>query len=156
MASAAAVNPGLSDLLQSLSNIDSPVVSSPAAVAALEKAPPADIVQLSESALQLEGVDALFGIQTGSASTNLEDLLNGAVGASITEPGAANPIATSAGSTTGSTTGLTPGSSGGPAATPSTQSPAEQIANYQLAEAQTLFDPGTNGGTSNSLLNLFG
>lgn len=97
MASVSATNPGVADLLQTLSNIDSPVVSSPAAIAALEKAPPTDIVQLSEAAMQLEGLDAMFGIQNGSNATgseatnatNIEDLLNGAVAAAATSPGAA-------------------------------------------------------------------
>ena len=56
-----AVNQGVSNLLQTLSAIDPSVVSSPAVVAALEKAPASDIVQLSTAALQLQNVDALFG-----------------------------------------------------------------------------------------------
>jgi hypothetical protein len=144
MASVSATNPGMADLLQTLSNIDSPVMSSPAAIAALEKAPPTDIVQLSEAAMQLEGLDAMFGIQdgsnaTGSSATNIQDLLNGAVGAAATSPGAAaNALVSSTAS--------------------STASPADQLANYQLAsqetETQTLFDPGTTGGLSNSLLDM--
>jgi len=62
MASVAAVNPGVGDLLQTLGNLNSPVLSSPSVVNALESAPTADIVQLSLAASQLEGVDAMFGI----------------------------------------------------------------------------------------------
>jgi hypothetical protein len=65
----ASINPGVSDLLQTLSNVGSPVLSSPAVVSALEKASPSDIVQLSTEATQLEGVDAMFGIADGSDSS---------------------------------------------------------------------------------------
>jgi hypothetical protein len=165
MASVSSVNPGLSDLLQNLANLDSPVVSSPAAVAALEKAPPADIVQLSEAAMQLEGLDEMFGIQNGgqsdSGATSLENLLNAAVGASVTSPGAAislpGPAAASSGAaTTGAATA--PASSTTSSTPSSTTSLANQLSNYQLAsqtsEVQTLFDPGATGGPSDSLLSL--
>lgn len=62
MTSVGAANPGVSNLLQMLNNMDSPVLSSPAVTAALEKAPAGDIVQLSAEAMQLQNVDALFGI----------------------------------------------------------------------------------------------
>jgi hypothetical protein len=68
MGSVSPVNPGVADLLQTLTDLNSPVMSSPAAVSALEKAPPSDIVQLSDSAAQLEGVDELFGVLNGSNS----------------------------------------------------------------------------------------
>ena len=57
MGSVSSVNPGVANLLQTLTNLNSPVMSSPAAVAALKKAPAADIVQLSDSAAQLQGVE---------------------------------------------------------------------------------------------------
>jgi hypothetical protein len=153
MASVASINPGLSDLLQSLANIDSPVVSSPGAVSALEKASPTDLVQLSEAAMQLEGLDEMFGIQNGiqngipngSGATNLENLLNGAVDASLASPAAA--VASS-------------GGVAAPASSTASSAPsfADQLASYQLAaqtsEVQTLFNPGAAGGLSDSLLNL--
>ncbi len=160
MASVSSINPGLADLLQTLANIQSPVVSSPAAVSALEKASPTDLVQLSEAALQLEGLDEMFGFQNGiqsgipngSGATNLEDLLNGAVGASLGSPGADAPSLAAAAAATGSASA--PASS----STSSTASPADQLASYQLAaqtsEVQTLFYPGAAGGFSDSLLNL--
>ena len=71
MGSVSSANPGLQNLLQTLSNLNSPVLSSPAVTSALQTASPADIVQLSEAATQLEGVDAMFGISNSSnASTN--------------------------------------------------------------------------------------
>src|SRR5579863_5456110 len=62
-----ALNPGVANLLNTLSNAQSPITSSPTLVSALEKAPPSDIVQLSEAATQLQNVNALFG---GAGSTN--------------------------------------------------------------------------------------
>jgi hypothetical protein len=106
---------------------------------ALQKAPAADIVQLSVAATQLEGVDAMFGISDGSSTptsntfTNLEDLAAGSTGAAST--------ATAAGGQ-------------------STASSAEQLANYQAdlqaAETQSLFGTGTNSGLSNSLFDFTG
>jgi hypothetical protein len=124
-------------------------VSSPAAVSALEKASPTDLVQLSEAAMQLEGLNEMFGIQNGipngSGATNLENLLNGAVGASLTLP-ATTAAATAAAAAPASST------------TSSAPSLADQLAGFQLAsqtsEVQTLFDPGGTGGLSNSFLNL--
>ncbi|MGD0871386.1 MAG: hypothetical protein ABSB88_17680 [Bryobacteraceae bacterium] len=139
MSSVSSVNPGLENLLQTLSNLNSPVLSSPATVSALEKAPPADIIQLSVAATQLEGVDEMFGIPDGSEGgtsstlTNLEDLLTGSGGAASTATVANGQ---------------------------STASSAEQLANYQTAlqaaEAQSLFGTGTTSGLSNSLFNLTG
>jgi len=68
MGSVSSLNPGVENLLQTLSNVNSPVLSSPAAVSALENASPADVVQLSSEANQLQSVDALFGIPEGSSS----------------------------------------------------------------------------------------
>ena len=55
VASAASTNPGLTNLLQSLTQIGSPLASSPQVLAALQKAPPADIAELSAEAIQLAG-----------------------------------------------------------------------------------------------------
>jgi hypothetical protein len=160
MASVASINPGLADLLQTLANIDSPVVSSPAAVSALEKASPTDLVQLSEAAMQLQGLDAMFGIQNGlqsgtqdgSGATNLEDLLNGAVAASVASPVSTVASTAAAGASSGSANGSSS------SITPATASLADQLASYQLSaqtsEVQTLLDPGAASGSSDSLLNL--
>ena len=78
------LNPGVADLLQTLTNVKSPVVNSPAAVSALEKAPASDIVQLSEEALQLQGVDALFGTSTTTTSASNIDTLFGLPAATST------------------------------------------------------------------------
>jgi len=68
------LNPGVADLLQTLTNVSSPVMNSPAVVKALESAPTSDIVQLSTEATQLQGVDALFGISGTTAPTPTETL----------------------------------------------------------------------------------
>jgi hypothetical protein len=91
MGSVSSVNPGVADLLQTLSSLNSPVLSSPAVTSALEKAPATDIVQLSMAATQLANVDAMFGISDGSTSgasspfANLGDLLGGSSGAESTQ-----------------------------------------------------------------------
>lgn len=72
MSSVATVNPGLANLLQSLSQI-SPLASSPQLVSALEKASPGDIAQLSSDAIQLQNVDALFG-NTDASTTDPNSL----------------------------------------------------------------------------------
>jgi hypothetical protein len=91
MSSTPSVNAGLASLLQNLSNINSPILSSPKAVAALQNAPPADIVQLSDEAIQLEGLNALFGAAEASGSAQagslLSSLLDGGGGGSpVTSP----------------------------------------------------------------------
>ena len=68
------VNPGLANLLQNLASVGSPLLSSPQAMAALQQASPADIVQLSAQAIQLEGLDALFG-QTATPDLSGSDPL---------------------------------------------------------------------------------
>ena len=64
MGSVGSVNPGVGDLLQALYNNNSslsPVLSSPSVESALQSASPADKVQLSAQALQLQQTGELFG-----------------------------------------------------------------------------------------------
>ena len=72
MGTVSSVNPGLSTLLQTLSNsgssVLSSVLSSPTVASALQKAPPGDVAQLSDQALQLQEVDALFGSPSTSTT----------------------------------------------------------------------------------------
>jgi hypothetical protein len=70
------VNPAMTSLLADLSAVGSPLLSSPRAMAALEKASPSDIVQLSVEAIQLEGVNALFGETSSSAQSAGDSLLS--------------------------------------------------------------------------------
>jgi hypothetical protein len=64
MGSVASTSNGLSDLLQTLTNQNSPLlstVSSPTVEKALENAPASDIVQISDEAMQLQEAETLFG-----------------------------------------------------------------------------------------------
>ena len=135
MGSVSSVNPGVADLLQSLSNLNSPVMSSQTVVNALENAPEADIVQLSTAANQLQGIDAMFGIST-SPSTDMSSTL------AALEGSAATPGATTTPSVL------------------STASPAGQLANYQAALqsewTQGLFDSGTTGSVSGTMFSALG
>ncbi len=84
MGSVASTSNGLSDLLQTLTNENSPLLptlSSPAIQAALQNAPASDIVQISNQAMQLQDTEALFGTPS-NASTPTESLF-----AALTPPG---------------------------------------------------------------------
>jgi hypothetical protein len=89
------INPGVSNLLETLSNLNSPVLSSAAMVSALEKAPPSDIVQLSAEATQLEGVDAMFGI-SGTADGSSNSLTSALAGLENAAAGTGNSSSSSA------------------------------------------------------------
>jgi hypothetical protein len=72
-------NTGVTSLLQILSDSGSPVLSSPALVSDLQNASPADIIQLSISAIQLQGMDTLLGISPSDASDGLQAAENQAL-----------------------------------------------------------------------------
>jgi hypothetical protein len=75
--SAGSSNNGLSDLLQTLTAENSPLLStlsSPSIQTALENAPTSDIVEISEQAMQLQATDALFGISNSSDDTSSSSL----------------------------------------------------------------------------------
>jgi hypothetical protein len=74
MSSVAATNPGLSNLLQTLSTTSpqlSSMLSSSTVQSALKNASPQDIVKLSEQALQLQQVSSLFGSSIGTQSVGV-------------------------------------------------------------------------------------
>ncbi len=134
----ASTNNGLSDLLQTLTNDNSPLLStlsSPNVEAALESAPASDIVQISDEAQQLQTADALFGIS--NTSTSSADNLFSALAA----VGSSGTSSTSASS-------LDPGSS-----------LADQLAAYQgnqqTQETQALFGIAPSTTTPNSLYDVF-
>jgi|HubBroStandDraft_6_1064221.scaffolds.fasta_scaffold778252_1 hypothetical protein len=131
MGSVASTNSGLSDLLQTLSNDNSPLLStltSPTVEAALEKAPPSDIAQISKEAQQLQIADAIFG-NAGTASSGADSLFSE----------------------------LTP--AGSSATAGSSASLAEQLAAYQgnsqAQEAQTLLGISPSTTTPNSQFDVF-
>ncbi len=157
MGSVASTNPGLADLMQTLTSASSPLsseLSSPAMQSALEKAPAGDIVQISNEAMELQEVGTLFGNpnQTSSAidpSSILAALYpssSDSTNAGLSLLPSSLPIYPSAPSTSSATT-------------TSSVSLASQLASYQNAmevdQVQTLFgNPLTN--TSNSLFNVIG
>ena len=126
MSSVSSLNPGVADLLQTLTNLNSPVLSSQSVTKALEKAPPGDIVQLSNAATQLEGMDAMFGVTPG-ASTDLSSTL------------LASPTTQSALSTASPTDKL-----------------ANAQAAIQAELTQGLFGTGTTNSLSGTLFNTLG
>jgi hypothetical protein len=131
-------NKGLSDLLQTLTNENSPLLStlsSPNIQAALENAPASDIVEISDQAQQLQATDALFGISNSSSSPT-DPLFSAlaSVGSSATSP--ATGASLSAGS-----------------------SLADQLAAYQgnmqTQETQALFGITPPTSVANSLYDVF-
>lgn len=142
MGSISSANPGLTNLLQTLSNVGSPLLSSPSVVSALQKASPSDVAQLSTAALQLQNVDAMFGVSNQSSSSSTSALN------SLLASLEAAPTSTPA-----------PTDTQVPSATTSTVSPADQAASYQASlqqsEAQTLLGLGSTA-TSGSLFDMLG
>jgi len=142
MGSVSSLNPGVANLLQTLSNVNSPVLSSPAVTSALENAPTTDIVQLSQLATQLENVDMLFGIPNSSADSSTATL--------------SSLLATLESPQTAPSAPTVPESS---STTSSTSTEAGQLASYQAAlqsaETQTLFGTAPTLPDT-SLLNLIG
>lgn len=159
----ASVNPAnstgsnLSDLLQTLSAASpelSSLLSAPNVQASLATASPADIVKLSDAALELQNVDVLFGntggTQAGGSlfgdlsgnSTTQTDPLLAALDASLTAPAASALAGTSSATSSSTATGS--------ATTPSA---AQAAATAQAQELAALF------GTANSsdpLVNILG
>ncbi len=90
MGAISSTNPGLTDLLQTLSNVDPTVLSSPAVTSALENASPSDIVQLSDAAVQLQNVEAMFGNPSASSTDPMTQALDSMFGvpnsSSTTDP----------------------------------------------------------------------
>ena len=87
MGSVASTSNGLSDLMQTLTNENSPLLptlSSPKIEAALENAPASDIVQISDEAIQLQNAEALFGAPN-TASSPIEALFGAYQGNSTTQ-----------------------------------------------------------------------
>ena len=147
MGSVASTNPlasnnnnGLADLLQNLTNENSPLLStlsSPAVQSALQNAPASDLVEISDQALQLQTADALLGIS--NPTTSPTDSLFSAL-ASINS----NDTSSAAGSS------LNPGS-------PLADQLAAYQGNMQTQEMQTLFatPSATPTAIPNSLYDVF-
>ena len=149
MSSVSAINPGLATLFNTLSKVNSPVLSSSEATSALEKASPSDIVQLNTAATQLETVKELLGTSGNSSGGSgidlnslLADLQPSLAQTTNTAPASPESAANDQSSTPTSSTSL----------------PLDQIveANLRLAEASTLLAPELGGNLPGSLLNVTG
>ncbi len=149
MGSVASTNAGLADLMQNLTSASSPLaseLSSPAMQTALENAPPGDIVQLSNEALQLQEVGTLFGdpSQTNSA-IDPNSILAALYPSSSASTTAESSLLSAASAASGSST--------------SSSSLASHLASYQYAQqsnqVEALFGT-TPTTTSNSLFNVLG
>jgi len=83
MSSTSSTTAGITDLMQLVSGAATPalssLLSSSKLQSALAKAPPADIAQLSDQAMQLQEIDGLFGASaptpTESSGMAMQDLL---------------------------------------------------------------------------------
>ena len=142
------LNPGIANLLQSFTKSGNSVLSSeltsPTVEAALEKAPPTEIAQLSSQSSQLSEMDALFGNPTTSAApSSLSSLF----------PSTSNSDSSSLLQSLDSSLFATPNT------TPSADTAATQPSNTagQVAalqsmmdaqQAQDLFGSGVNNGSS--------
>lgn len=67
-----ATNAAVTNLIQILTNDNSPIASSSAVQTALEKASPTDIAQLSDAATQLQEVNLMFGLSTDSDASAVD------------------------------------------------------------------------------------
>jgi hypothetical protein len=93
-------NPGLADVLNILSNSASPalssLLSSTKVQSALQNASPADLVQLSDQALQLQAVDSLFGNPDASQTDGIfgdSPATIPTIGSTAAAPSVANQLA---------------------------------------------------------------
>jgi hypothetical protein len=81
MSAVSSTSTAISNLLQTLSGLNSPVLSSPSVQTALESAPPQDIVQISDAAIQLQNTTELFAPtynpNPASYTYSLQDMLLG-------------------------------------------------------------------------------
>ena len=172
-------NPALENLLQTLTSAGSPLSSSPSVVSALENAPPADIVQLSVAATQLQGVDMIFGDDNsttpdssdpfatlpdpsqGATTNDSSDPLAGILNSdSSSDPfdSSSDPLIASLDSALLAANGSSATDEGSGASSQSASSAAQIAANAastQAAETAALFGAG-NATTPDSLLSVLG
>jgi hypothetical protein len=143
--SISSVNPGTAELLQTLSNLGSPVMSSPAMVSALESAPPGDIVQLSMATTQMEGMDAMFG-NPDSSNTAADPTLAGLESDPFSQAADTNSTATQ---TADQQLFSTLAANAVPAQPVSSQTSS-------ASDTQPLLDPTAAAGLSGSIFDVFG
>ncbi len=136
--SAGSNNNGLTDLMQTLTNENSPLLStlsSASVQSALENAPASDIAEISEQAQQLQSINALFGLSS-TANTSSDSLFT-----ALADAG--SNASSSAASSLGTGSSL-----------------ADQLAAYQsnmqTQETDTLFGLTPSSNNTNSLFNILG
>jgi hypothetical protein len=160
MSSVPVTNPGLSNLLQTLSTTSpqlSSILSSSTVQSALKNASPQDIVKLSEQALELQQVSSLFGSSIGTQSVGLASnpdslfptLSSGNAGAAASAILQALESPT-AGAATGAASSATTSTSTQPSVTDQI---AAAFSNMQAQELASLFSATP---TTGSLLNTQG
>jgi hypothetical protein len=153
MGTIAAVNPGVADLLQIVSNAGSPSLSSALSSSnlqsALQTASPADIAQLSSQALQLQVTNDLFA----SVDLSQTDGLFSALSPSTSNSGSNAALDNLLANLYSPTPAASPASPAAPAS-----SLASQIATYQsnlqTEQLQALFGVDPTAGTPGSLVNV--
>src|SRR5580658_6986910 len=112
MSAVTSVNPGIANLSQLLSSTGSASISSalssPTVQSALNNAPPADLVQLSQQAVQLQEASGLFGSSDSSdTAATPQTLLLQALNSAITGSAATgSTTSTSTASTAAATSAL--------------------------------------------------
>ncbi len=154
MGTVASTNPGLANLLQTLSDVNSPLLSSPSAVSALEKASPSDIVKLTTAATQLEEVTSIFANSDASAFGGPEASLFGGSENANSGFNTLNSLESALSESAYASAGQAPAGSS------SATLPSNQLAQYQgslqAAEADALLGAGGTGGASDSLFSFLG
>jgi hypothetical protein len=148
------LNPGIATLLESFTNSGNSALSSeltsPTVESALQKAPPAEIVQLSNQSFQMQEMDALFGNPGASTApaSPLSSLFPSTANASPSS--ILQSLDASLLTATNSTTSTD-------ATANQASSMASQLANYQSAldaqQVQSLFASDVNTGSS-ALVNV--
>ena len=132
MGTVASTNAGIANLLQTLTSTGSPLASSTLSStlqSALQNASPADVVKLSDAALQLQETDAIFGVSdTSNASSLFSALESSAAGSSS--------------------------SSSGTSSTANQLAAAQS--DLQAEQTAALFGTSTDSATSNSLFDVVG
>ena len=139
MGSVSSLSPGVADLFQTLSNMSSSPLSSVVTKSLLQKASQTDIVQLSMAAIQLQGMNELFGASNSSSSSpanSLNSFLENIQADLTAAASGATPSATGASSASAASTAA--------AAT-------SQLANDQTAVQGAMMAELLNAGSSSSL-----
>jgi len=158
MGSISSTNPGLTDLLQTLSSADPSLLSSPSVTSALENASPTDIVELSDAAMQLQSVAAMFGDPSASSADPMTQAMDSLFGVPDTSS-TADPTMQALDGMLGapdpsSTTDPTMQALDAMLGVPSSSSTSQTATDLQAAETAALL--GSTSNLAGSLLDVTG